>query len=112
MRHWTETLVADGGNETGYVAEVPGLRKTVWMEKIDMVPWFAPTSNCKEEDVPPRQSKRFEIRIVEPILDAMGITHDLLETEADVAKIQPALERAYQNSSPLVLLIGRSPLTS
>lgn len=66
----------------------------------------------KEEAVPPKESKRYGVRIVEPILDAMGITHHLLETEADVAKIQPALEQAFQNSSPLVLLIGRRPLAS
>jgi len=66
----------------------------------------------KEAGVPPRESKRYGVRIVEPILDDMGITHDLLETEADVSRIQPALDRAFQNSSPVVLLIGRRPLAS
>ena len=63
----------------------------------------------KEPGVPPTKSKHYGVRIVEPILDAMGIEHHLLETEADVAKIQPAIENAYGMSKPVVLLIGRSP---
>ena len=34
---------------------------------------------------------------------------DLLETEADVAKIQPAIDDVYAKSKPVVLLMGRSP---
>jgi hypothetical protein len=35
---------------------------------------------------------------VEPVLDAMEIDHTLIETEADVAKIKPAIDRAYEKS--------------
>jgi len=66
----------------------------------------------KEPDVPPSKSKRYGVRIVEPILDAMGVAHHVLETETDVAKIQPAIEHSYGASSPVVLLLGRSPLAS
>lgn len=66
----------------------------------------------KEPGVPPTQSSVYGVRIVEPILDAMGITRDILETDADVPKIAPAIERAYRDSEPLVLLIGRSPAAS
>jgi sulfopyruvate decarboxylase TPP-binding subunit len=57
----------------------------------------------------PRESPRYGVRIVEPILDAMGIAHHLVSAEADVAKIRPAIERAYKESQPVAILIGRSP---
>ena len=60
----------------------------------------------------PRNSPRYGVRIVEPILDAMGIPHHLINEEADVAKICPAIDDAYRNSHPLVLLIGRRPAAS
>jgi sulfopyruvate decarboxylase TPP-binding subunit len=63
----------------------------------------------KEPDVPPRQSKRYGVRIVEPILDAMGIAYHEIEGDADVAKIKPAIDNAYAQSRPVVLLIGRRP---
>jgi sulfopyruvate decarboxylase subunit alpha len=66
----------------------------------------------KEPGVPPRQSALYGIRIVEPILEAMGIEHHLIETQADVVRIRPAIETAYASSRPTVLLIGQRPLAS
>jgi len=63
----------------------------------------------KEPGIPPMQSKRYGVRIVEPILDAMGIAYHEIEGEADVAKIGPAIDNAYAQSRPVVLLIGRRP---
>ena len=63
----------------------------------------------KEPGVPPRQSKRYGVRIVEPVLDAMGIAYHEIEEDADVGKIGPAIEAAYAEMRPVVLLIGRSP---
>jgi sulfopyruvate decarboxylase TPP-binding subunit len=63
----------------------------------------------KEPGVPPMQSKRYGVRIVEPILDAMGIAYHEIEGEADVRKITPAIDNAYAQSRPVVLLIGRRP---
>ena len=63
----------------------------------------------KEPDVLPRQSKRYGVRIVEPILDAMGIAYHEIEEESDVTKIKPAIDAAYAESRPVVLLIGRRP---
>ena len=63
----------------------------------------------KEVGVPPRQSKRYGVRIVEPILDAMGISYHNIEAQADVAKICPAIDEAYKQSKPTVLLIGQRP---
>jgi sulfopyruvate decarboxylase subunit alpha len=64
---------------------------------------------AKEPGIPPMQSKRYGVRIVEPILDAMGIAYHEIEGEADVPKIKPAIDSAYAQSRPVVLLIGRSP---
>jgi len=63
----------------------------------------------KEPDVLPRQSKRYGVRIVEPILDAMGIAYHEIEEDADVGKIRPAIDEAYAGAHPTVLLIGRRP---
>jgi sulfopyruvate decarboxylase TPP-binding subunit len=63
----------------------------------------------KEPGIPPRQSRRYGVRIVEPILDAMGIAYHEIEEEADAAKIRPAIDDAYAQSRPVVLLIGRRP---
>jgi sulfopyruvate decarboxylase TPP-binding subunit len=57
----------------------------------------------------PRESPRFGVRIVEPMLDALGIAHHLVSVEADVATITPAIECAYAESRPVAILIGRSP---
>ena len=61
----------------------------------------------KEPGVKPTQSKSFGIRIVEPILDAMKIPHALLEDRGDERHIRPAIDAAYAQSYPTVLLIGR-----
>jgi sulfopyruvate decarboxylase TPP-binding subunit len=64
----------------------------------------------KEPGVPPRQSRHYSLRIVEPILEAMGVAHHVIESDADVGKIQPAIEAAYARSHPVALLIGGSPV--
>jgi len=60
----------------------------------------------------PRASPRYGVRIIEPILDDMGIAHHLISLDADIAKIAPAIERAYRESEPVALLIGRRPKAS
>jgi sulfopyruvate decarboxylase subunit alpha len=64
---------------------------------------------AREPDKPPRESSRYGVRIVEPILDAMGITHHLIESDADVPRIRAAIEDCYAGSRPVVMLIGRRP---
>jgi sulfopyruvate decarboxylase TPP-binding subunit len=63
----------------------------------------------KEAGVPPRQSKSYGVRIVEPILDAMGIVYHNIEEDPDVVKIRPAIDKAFTDSKPVVLLIGQTP---
>ena len=65
-----------------------------------------------DPDTTPRNSPRYGVRIVEPILDAMGIPHHLINEEADVARIRPAIEDAYAGAHPVALLIGRRPSAS
>jgi len=59
--------------------------------------------------VAPREAKRVGVRAVEPMLDIMGIPHQLIETDADVPLIAPAIIDAYENEHPTALLIGRRP---
>jgi sulfopyruvate decarboxylase TPP-binding subunit len=63
----------------------------------------------KEPGVPPTQSRHYGVRIVEPILDAMGVAYHEIEEEADVVKIKPAIDGAYAQSRPVVLLISTRP---
>ncbi len=63
----------------------------------------------KEPDVKPADSKSYGVRITEPVLDAMGVTHTLIEQPDDVEKIGPAIDAAYAQLAPTVLLIGREP---
>ena len=64
----------------------------------------------KEPGVLPTESKRYGIRVVEPVLDAMQIEHHLIEAPDHVEKIVPAIEAAYARALPVVMLIGREPL--
>ena len=66
----------------------------------------------REPDRPPRQSARFRIRIVEPILDVLGIPHHLIESDDDTDIIAPGIEAAYRDSWPVAFLIGRPPVAS
>ena len=61
----------------------------------------------KEPDRRAAESASYGVRIVEPVLDAMGIDRLAIETAADVALLAPAIDRAYASSRPLVALIGR-----
>jgi sulfopyruvate decarboxylase subunit alpha len=63
----------------------------------------------KEPDLLPTQSGKYSVRIVEPMLDVMGIEHHLLQGSGDIPKIRPAIDKAYATSFPVVMLVGRSP---
>ena len=52
----------------------------------------------------PANSGRYGVRIIEPICDAMGITHHLISQDSDVAKIKPAIDKAYTE-----VVAGRVP---
>lgn len=61
----------------------------------------------KEPDKLPAESASFGVRIVEPVLDAMEIDRILIDGTDDVAQLPAAIDRAYEESRPLVALVGR-----
>jgi len=63
----------------------------------------------KEPGVPPSLSKKYGVKIIEPVLDAMGIEHHWVEESEDTSKIVPAIEKAYASTRPVAMLIGREP---
>jgi len=60
----------------------------------------------KEPDRQPSDSAKYSVRIIEPLLDVMGVAHKLIQTPSDVEAIGGAIEGAYAASRPVVLLIG------
>ena len=63
----------------------------------------------KEPDVAPMNSKKYGVKIIEPILDVMGIGHHLIERDADAAQITAVIEKTFADSFPSAILIGREP---
>lgn len=63
----------------------------------------------KEPDLHPSQSKQYGVRVIMPVLEAMGITHHLIQDPGEVEIVGPAIEAAYQASRPVCILLGRSP---
>jgi sulfopyruvate decarboxylase subunit alpha len=63
----------------------------------------------KEPGLAPTQSKKYGVKIIEPILDAMGIEHHWVEGPRDTAKIVPAIEKAYASTRPVAMLVGKEP---
>ncbi len=63
----------------------------------------------KEPGVLPTESRRFGLRIIEPILDVLGIPHTCIETDADAPRISTAIEEAWRTSRPTAILIGGRP---
>lgn len=57
----------------------------------------------------PRTSPRYGVRIVPPLLDVMGIAHEILAAAGDVARIRPGIDRAYATRQPIAFLVARSP---
>jgi sulfopyruvate decarboxylase subunit alpha len=63
----------------------------------------------KEPDVAPSSSKKYGVKIIEPICDVMGIEHSLIERDADTGNIGQVIDKSFTNSSPSVIMIGREP---
>ena len=62
-----------------------------------------------DAECPPSESSKYGVRIIEPICEAMGIPHHVIDQDSDLAKIKPAIDKAYADSFPVVMLIGRRP---
>lgn len=61
----------------------------------------------KEPNLMPHESSKYSVRVVEPILDAMGLKHYLIQNPKDFECIVPAIDEAYRNHSPVALLVGK-----
>lgn len=93
---------------TGFLYAMNAIRAVAVEHQQPMVMMVGLLS--KEPDVAPRQSTKFGVRITEPMLDVLGIEHHYIDTDADIPKIKPAIEKAYATSRPVALLIGRRPI--
>ena len=65
----------------------------------------------KEPHLHPDRSAAYGVRIVRPVLDAMELSHSLIEEPGDETHIPEAVNAAYAASRPHVFLIGRAPET-
>lgn len=63
----------------------------------------------KEPHLAPEDSAAYGVRIVRPVLDAMQLSHSLIEEPDDVDHIPATIAAAYANSRPHIFLIGRAP---
>jgi sulfopyruvate decarboxylase subunit alpha len=63
----------------------------------------------KEPGVAPRESGKWPVRILEPLMDLMKIEHHLVEADGDAAKVTPIIESAYVRSAPVCIFIGAEP---
>lgn len=64
----------------------------------------------KEPGVRPIESARVGIRIMEPLLDLLGISYVIVENAGDEAQIAELIEDAYSKPKPVAVLIGRAVL--
>lgn len=58
----------------------------------------------------PSTSRRAGLRVIQPMLDLLGIPRDLIDTDDDVPRIAPAIDKAYETPHPTAILIGRRPV--
>ena len=64
----------------------------------------------KEPDVPMEHSASYGVRIIGPVLDAMGVRYSMLNGPSDVDSIGVHITAAYAESRPHCFLFGRSPV--
>ena len=57
----------------------------------------------------PPESDKYGVRIVEPVLDAMGIQHGRLTLRGDEERIPAAFRQARSGKRPFIFLVTRSP---
>jgi sulfopyruvate decarboxylase subunit alpha len=63
-----------------------------------------------EPEKTPSESGRYGVRIIPPICDAMGIPYLDINSDSDIGKIKPAIDKAYADSFPVAMLISRRPV--
>ena len=66
----------------------------------------------KEADRLPDASQSYGVRIIQPVLDAMELSHSLIEGPGDEAEIEAEIDAAHRESRPHVFLVGRPPVAT
>jgi len=61
----------------------------------------------KEPSLLPDESSSYGVRIVIPILKAMGLKYYLLQNTSDIKYIVPAIDEAYKNNQPVAIIVGK-----
>lgn len=64
----------------------------------------------KEPHLPADQSASYGVRIVAPVLDAMGVSYSMIEKPIDVSMITGEIDSTYKGARPHCFLIGRAPV--
>ena len=54
----------------------------------------------------PRQSRRTMVRVLEPMLDALGVPHVRLERPADLGRLDEAYRMAQEKSTAAIAIVG------
>jgi len=93
---------------TGFLYAMNAIRAVAVEHKMPICLMIGLLGNKPGES--PSGSKRAGLRVLQPILDLFGIPQDLIDTEADVPRIAPAIRDAYENRHPTAILIGRRPV--
>jgi len=62
-----------------------------------------------EPDRDPPQSDKYGVKVVEPVLEAMGIAHGRLTHREDAQHIAQAFLRARATRKPFIFLVTRTP---
>jgi len=92
---------------TGFLYAANAIRGVPCEQKLPM--WFIIGMLGEERGVPATRSGKVGLRIIEPILDAMGIQHTSIETEDDVPKISGLIDAAWRESRPQAIILGGRP---
>jgi sulfopyruvate decarboxylase TPP-binding subunit len=93
---------------TGLLDSVNALRAVSLDYKLPLAMMVGLLGHDPEK--PPHESPRYGVKIVTPILDAMGVEHHTLYDDRDLPKIRMAIDRAYDTSKPVAILVARIPV--
>ncbi|MFT5112857.1 MAG: sulfopyruvate decarboxylase subunit alpha [Parasphingorhabdus sp.] len=93
---------------TGFLDSVNAIRAMGMDYQLPVV--MAVGLQGMEADKLPSESKHNGLRILEPILQAMNISYNLLVHDSDTTSISESIDQAYSTPRPHVFLIVRSPV--
>jgi sulfopyruvate decarboxylase TPP-binding subunit len=92
---------------TGLLDSVNALRAVSLDYKLPLAMMVGLLGHDPEK--PPHESPRYGVKVATPILDVMGVEHHTLYDDRDLGKIRMAIDRAYDASKPVAILVARRP---